>query len=176
MGSFALDVSKFVAKAKGNAETVVRTVSLKLFSAIILASPVDTGRFRMNWQTSGATPAAGELEGEDKTGADATRRATEFTTTNAEWSTFSLANNLPYAEVIEYGGYSTGFHGPARPDASNLASFVGPNRKASSFVGPKRQREKKTVNGYSKQAPQGVVRVNVTRFNSVLAEEAAKVK
>lgn len=31
-----------------------------------------------------------------------------------------------------------------------------------------------TIGGYSTQAPQGVVRVNIARFNSLLNEEAAK--
>ena len=34
--SFALDVSKFVEKAKKNQEKVMRQVSIKLFSAIII--------------------------------------------------------------------------------------------------------------------------------------------
>ncbi len=54
--SFALDVTRFVEKAKKNPEKVIRQVSIKLFSAIIKASPVDTGRFRMNWMASGSTP------------------------------------------------------------------------------------------------------------------------
>ncbi|QPI13739.1 putative tail protein [Serratia phage Tsm2] len=173
--SFALDVSKFVEKAKKNPETVMRSVSFKLFSAIIMASPVDTGRFRMNWQAAGGLPASGELPGEDKTGKTAEGRAQEFVKNSEYWEEFTLTNNLPYAEIIEFGGYSTGFMGPQRPDASGLASFTGPI-KHSSFVGPKRQREQKTVNGFSKQAPQGVVRVNITRFNALLEAEAAKVR
>ena len=73
--SFALDVKAFCDKAKKNPETVMRSVTLKLFSAIILASPVDTGRFRMNWQASGGLPASGELPGEDKGGNVATALA-----------------------------------------------------------------------------------------------------
>lgn len=175
MSKFTLDIQAFVAKAKKNPETVMRSVTLKLFSAIIKASPVDTGRFRMNWQTSGGLPASGELPGEDKSGEVALTRATSFVTGNEYWEDFTLTNNLPYATVIEFGGYPSGFTGPTRPDASGLASFVGP-QKLSGFVGPKRQREQKTINGFSKQAPQGVVRVNIARFNTLLNEEAAKVK
>ena len=51
-----------------------------------------------------------------------------------------MANNLPYAHVIEYGGYPGD----------------GPN----------------TVGGFSKQAPAGVVRVNVARFEAILEEQA----
>ena len=142
--SFSLDVKAFCDKAKKNPETVIRAVSLKLFSAIIQASPVDTGRFRMNWQAAGPTPRSGIVAGEDKTGSSATASVQTFITNSAAWQEFTLTNNLPYANVIEFGGYPGD----------------GPN----------------TSGGFSKQAPQGVVRVNITRFNTLLNEEAAKVK
>lgn len=142
--SFALDVAAFAAKAKKNPETVMRQTSIELFSAIILASPVDTGRFRMNWQAAGASPETGTLTGEDKTGANAISKMSSIIIGMTDWRELTLSNNLPYANVIEYGGY------PGE----------GPN----------------TTGGYSKQAPQGVVRVNIKRFNTLLAEEAAKLK
>lgn len=142
--SFALDISAFAAKAKKNPETVIRSVSIKLFSAVILGSPVDTGRFRMNWQAAGSTPERGTVPGADKSGTSAITKMTSVIVGLSDWTEFTLSNNLPYANVIEYGGY------PGE----------GPN----------------TTGGYSKQAPQGVVRVNVTRFNKLLAEEAAKIK
>lgn len=177
MSNFTLDIAAFVAKAKKNPETVMRAVSIKLFSAIIKASPVDTGRFRMNWQIAGPTPATGQIAGFDKTGATATNRMANFVQAEKNWYDFTLTNNLPYAPLLEYGGYASSSHGPARPDASGLASFVGPH-KFSKFVGPKRQKVyvSKTINGYSKQAPQGMVRINVARFNALLEEEANKVK
>ena len=142
--SFALDVSAFAAKAKKNPEIVIRQVSIKLFSAIILGSPVDTGRFRMNWQAAGRSPETGTVTGVDKTGTTSINKMASVIVGLKDWYEFTLANNLPYANVIEYGGYPGD----------------GPN----------------TTGGYSKQAPQGVVRVNVKRFNTLLAEEAAKLK
>lgn len=142
--SFALDVSAFAAKAKKNPEIVIRQVSIKLFSAIILGSPVDTGRFRMNWQAAGRSPETGTVTGVDKTGTTSINKMASVIVGLKDWSEFTLANNLPYANVIEYGGYPGD----------------GPN----------------TTGGYSKQAPQGCVRVNVARFNTLLAEEAAKLK
>lgn len=132
MSKFTLDVAAFVEKAKKNPETVVRAVSLKLFSAIIKSSPVDTGRFRNNWQTTGQAPATGLIAGVDPTGNKAVNSAATFITNSPVWNTFTLTNNLPYAERLEYG--------------------------------------------WSKQAPIGMVRVNIARFNSLLAEEAAKVR
>ena len=142
--SFVLDVSAFAAKAKKNPEIVIRQVSIKLFSAIILGSPVDTGRFRMNWQAAGRSPETGTVTGVDKTGTTSINKMASVIVGLKDWYEFTLANNLPYANVIEYGGYPGD----------------GPN----------------TTGGYSKQAPSGVVRVNVKRFNTLLAEEAAKLK
>jgi len=144
LGSFSLDVSKFVAKANKNVEKVVRSVSIKLFSAIIKESPVKSGRFRANWQTTGTNPATGLIAGTDPTGGATINSATTFITNAPTARQFTLTNNLPYAAVIEYGGYPGD----------------GPN----------------TTGGYSKQAPQGVVRVNVMRFQSLINEEAAKVR
>lgn len=132
MSKFTLDIQAFVAKAKKNPETVMRSVSLKLFSAIIKASPVDTGRFRGNWQTTGVTPATGLIAGVDPTGNKAVNSAATFITNAPGWNTFTLTNNLPYAERLEYG--------------------------------------------WSKQAPTGIVRVNVIRFQQLINEEAAKVR
>lgn len=132
MSKFTLDIQAFVAKAKKNPETVMRAVSLKLFSAIIKSSPVDTGRFRGNWQTAGATPATGFIAGVDPTGNKAFNSAATYITNSPNWYEFTLTNNLPYAQRLEYG--------------------------------------------WSKQAPQGIVRINVTRFNTLLEQEAAKVR
>lgn len=130
--SFALDVSKFVEKAKKNPEKVMRQVSIKLFSAIIKASPVDTGRFRMNWMASGSAPSSGTTDATDKSGNIAIGNATSFVLKATDWREFTLTNNLPYAQRLEYG--------------------------------------------WSQQAPAGVVRTNVSRFQQLINEEANKVK
>lgn len=157
MAGFALDVRNFVEKTKRNNETVMRAVSLKLFSSIIKASPVDTGRFRMNWQTSGASPATGIVAGVDPTGASAISAATNFVTSTSSWQELTLTNNLPYANVIEFGGY---------PSPVLKGTY---NSKTKKY-------EIRSVGGFSKQAPSGVVRVNVLRFQQLIDEEAAKVR
>lgn len=142
--SFALDVSKFVEKAKKNPEKVMRQVSIKLFSAIIKGTPVLDGELRMNWQASGSSPATGVVPGFDKTGSKAIGDMTSFILGAGAWQEFTLTNNKDYAPVVEYGLY------PGN----------GPN----------------TVGGFSKQAPQGMVRINVSRFQQLINEEAKKVK
>lgn len=140
--SFEASIENFIRKAKKNPELVVRQVTIKLYSQIILASPVDTGRFRMNWQASYGKPKDGILIANDPTGARAISNVTEFVLNSPKWDEFRLTNNLPYAEVLEFGGYPGD----------------GPN----------------TVGGFSKQAPNGMVRVNVARFQRLVDEAAAR--
>lgn len=142
--TFEEQVAAFVKKARENPEKVSRSVSIKLFSAVILATPVDTGRLRINWQASGNTPASGEVNGADKLGSKSISDAKKFVSNAIEWENFTLTNNLTYAETIEYGGYTGG----------------GPNT---------------TVDGYSTQAPAGMVRVNVTRFQRLINEALREV-
>lgn len=133
--SFTLDVKAFCEKAKKNPEIVMRQVSMKLFSAIILASPVDTGRFRNNWfAATGPIPSNETTTYAGKQGTAAINRASKVIgeSRGMGWTELTLTNNLPYAQRLEYG--------------------------------------------WSKQAPQGIVRVNVARFNTLLEQEAAKVR
>ena len=98
--SFALDISRFVEKAKANAETVVREIGVKLLVSIVDKSPVGNpevwaslnpvtdlesgktsiqrkapagyvgGRFRGNWQVSFDLPATGEVDRVDGNGSE----------------------------------------------------------------------------------------------------------
>lgn len=124
MGKFSLDVRAFAEKAKKNPETVMRNVSLKLFSAIIKASPVDTGRFRMNWQATGPTPATGIVNGVDPSGSKAINLMAEFVSNAPDWKTFTLTNNLPYAQRLEYGWSNQAATGIVRVNVLRLQQLL----------------------------------------------------
>lgn len=130
MTDFERSIDNFIKKAKQNPEKVVRQVTVKLYTAIIMSSPVDTGRFRMNWQATYKDPATAELIANDPSGRRAVANMTNFVMTYPEWDDFRLTNPLPYAERLEYG--------------------------------------------YSRQAPQGMVRVNVARFQRLIDEAASR--
>lgn len=69
----------------------------------------------------------------------------EFITDNAAGSVFFLTNNLPYIGKLEFGGY--------------------PNPSEGS----------KTVNGFSTQAPSGMVRVSIENFDQMLKRSASEI-
>lgn len=122
--AFDRQIEAFAKKANISIDRAIRGTSIKLFSAIILASPVDTGRFRANWQASNERPASGEVNGF----ADPVNKVSTYINGAPFANEFTLANNLPYAYKLEFG--------------------------------------------YSNQAPQGMVRINVARFQRILDEQA----
>lgn len=103
MGSFADQVKAHEKDAIRKMDLALRKISLEIFSRIVLKSPVDTGRFRGNWQVSiGSTPN-GTLELDDRNGtATITQAAASLMGVNAGDIVY-LANNLPYAMRLEEG-------------------------------------------------------------------------
>jgi hypothetical protein len=144
--TFAADLQQFSAKATSNNNELVRAVTTKLFNSIVLSSPVDTGRFRGNWQVSYDAPIMSEIDRLDPSGAEAVAQIASVLQPKAART--YLTNNLPYAEVIEFGGY---------PDPVLRGTWV----KGKGYV-------IKSIGGYSKQAPVGMVRVNMTRIAALL--------
>lgn len=102
-GTFEIDIARFVAKAKGNVDLVVRKISLDIFKRVIIKSPVDTGRFRGNWQVQIGSIPAGTLELEDKSGTATVAKVTAETLGLKAGEIIYLVNNLPYARRLEYG-------------------------------------------------------------------------
>ena len=138
--SFAKDIKDFTLAFNDAAEDTVRGATIKLWGAIVDSSPVDEGRFRANWIAS-FDDTDSTVASKDKGGDRTKAKITSSVLSQKDYSQFTLTNNLPYGEVIEFGKYGDG------PE---------------------------TTGGYSKQAPQGVVRTNVKRFNALLESEANK--
>lgn len=122
--SFSLDVSEFAQKTGRDIDTVRKTVALDLFLGIIIQSPVDTGRFRNNWNPSANKPNFRTTESVDKSGSNAIGNVKATIQASNSTDSLHLSNGLPYAQRLEYG--------------------------------------------WSKQAPSGMVRVNIARFQSYI--------
>ena len=101
--SFATDLDKAVLNIKGFTEKQVRGTLFGLSSRIIKESPVDTGRFRGNWQASIGSPASATTSRLDSTGSGSINDVAVTLQGLKLGQTFYLANNLPYARRLEYG-------------------------------------------------------------------------
>jgi hypothetical protein len=159
--SFTLDVKKFADGFIDGAEVAVRGTAIKVFENIVLATPVDEGRVRGNWFATGLKPSRKVNENiRDKSGTATVNAITDKVLTLEEWHTFTLTNNLPYALVLENGGY---------PDPVKNGTYIGWDKAAHKPI-----YEKRSKSGYSTQAPNGMVRIAIMRANRELTIQARK--
>jgi hypothetical protein len=144
---FSDQVKIFSNKALKNSDTVLRKVCLDLFRAVIQKTPVDTGRAKNNWFVGVNRRVIAESLGFDKTpvGQIGSKNLQSIVTEvkKAKFGdTVSLMNSLPYILVLEYGGFP---------------------------LSPKGGRGK-TIGGFSKQAPTGMVRITVEEYARIVQE------
>lgn len=120
---FADDLRRFERKTEDKMSRAVRKITLDAFSGCIMMSPVDTGRFRGNWQTAIGSAPSGTVEMMDKGGTVVIAKVQGVTAGMKPGDVVYMANNLPYAQRLE--------------------------------------------DGYSSQAPAGMVRLTVQRFQPI---------
>jgi len=107
--SFQADLERFAAKTKRNLNQVVQGVVLELGTRIVQRSPVDTGKFRGNWQVNAGGPDIRTNEPFDKQplgsppSAFTFERWQDHVQASTIGSTFYITNSLPYARQLEYG-------------------------------------------------------------------------
>lgn len=162
---------------------IQRKILLTGLAGVIQKTPVDTGRAKGNWQVTQDAPAASTVETLDKSGASTINRGASKIRTLPPYCRAYITNNLRYIEVLEYGLYSTGGGYTAgftpqektrtqnftrkRIAAKELGSLKRLGVDPSKFVrhrtvklrNPVVHRPKVTAQGFSKQAPAGMVRI-----------------
>lgn len=102
-GSFGLQLAEFAEQAKEAVDASLREVVIELGNSLIRMSPVDTGRFRGNWQFSIDNPAEGTLADLDPAGTETSARLAGDSILFKSGETAYIVNNLPYAIPLEYG-------------------------------------------------------------------------
>lgn len=96
-----------------NVSTVVRKVALAVDQAVVLATPVDTGRARSNWRVSLGSPPTGVIEpyapgaklgiGENANAAAAIAQAAGQVAQRREGQDIWISNNVPYIGLLNEG-------------------------------------------------------------------------
>lgn len=124
LGNFELQIKQFVEKAKGNVELVVRKVALDTFSRVISKSPVDTGRFKGNWQVAIGSIPDGTLELDDKGGTVTIAKVQAEVLGLKAGQIIYLVNNLPYARRLELGHSKQAPAGMVRTTVEEYGAIV----------------------------------------------------
>lgn len=126
MGTFALDLSRLVEKAKGQTDLVVRKVMLETFRSVVMRSPVDTGRFRANWVLGYGAPNKTTGEETDKSGGAALGKIAEgVQSARIGDSSLFLTNSLPYSFELENGSSRQAPAGMIRLTLTEVSSKYG---------------------------------------------------
>lgn len=103
MSRWSMPIRPWVQRTKGNIDQACRAVALEMFNRIIVRSPVDTGRFRGNWQLDVRIEPSGILAEVDPTGGATIEKARAAISAFKVGYTIMIRNNLPYAVALENG-------------------------------------------------------------------------
>ena len=104
--SLASDLRRFAQKSNQKMETVIKSSLIRVGSSIVVKSPVDTGRFKNNWLSAYGTINTTVTQAVDPSGSAAIGRLTEKAAGVKVGEVFYFTNSLPYAERLEYEGWS----------------------------------------------------------------------
>jgi hypothetical protein len=144
--SLALDA---IDKTLDDTNEKVIKIYTKGLSAIVTATPVHFkggGRLRNNWFLTSKKPSV-RTRGKKKGGSTALKDIIRQMPKNVLNTNLFFTNNMPYANTVEYGGYTK---------SPELGTRVG-----SGY-------QKLSSDGYSRQAPKGMVRINLRRMEREL--------
>lgn len=139
---WSIPIQTLAEKVKLDIETVARKATFDLFTAVAQKSPVDTGRFRANWNVSFG---AADVSITDSTNTErALAEASKALTLPLGGVTY-MSNGLPYARTLEYGLY---------PNPPKRGSY---DKKLKAYV-------IKSAGGFSRRAASGMVRISAQEF------------
>jgi len=108
MGRFSDQIREFNIDFSNLFDEVFRITVIKFFGQIVQASPVDTGRFRANWFATISRPSRKVEPNSEKSENEVNQRIERVVNGARIPRIFWLTNNLPYSEVIEFGGFGDG--------------------------------------------------------------------
>lgn len=109
--SFKVQVELFAENAKAKTDLAIRKTAMEVFSRVIMRTPVDTGRARGNWQLGVDEYISSTVDRTDKgpvtqngSGNSSVKADMMATVSGAPFKErFTLMNNLPYIQTLEYG-------------------------------------------------------------------------
>lgn len=112
MSSFAADLRKFAEATNRTMTDTLQGTVLELATRMTIRSPVDTGRFRGNWQIGDGGPDTRTDSPFDKQPLGSPPAAATFTRWQDQMegvlpgTVIYITNSLPYARRLEYEGWS----------------------------------------------------------------------
>ncbi len=103
LASFARRIRKLAGRIEENVENVVSETAIAVSQTVILATPVDTGRARANWQLEIGAPARTQLDRVDPSGQQTMAENNTRARTRKLGQDIFISNNLDYITPLNEG-------------------------------------------------------------------------
>lgn len=121
---FGDEVGKWSDETANKVELAIRKIAIDAFTRIVLRSPVDTGRFRGNWQVSIENIPIGTVNQSDESGSETIAEIVKVASELKGDQAIYLVNNLPYARRLEYGWSKQAPGGMVRLTVQEFQSII----------------------------------------------------
>ncbi len=106
LGTFARRIRARGKRIEQNADALVVKTAILINQAVVLATPVDTGRARANWQASIGTPITEPTDDEDISGNSTISGNNGVISRRASGQTVFISNNVDYIGDLNDGSSS----------------------------------------------------------------------
>ena len=141
MANFGIDLKALCDKYADRLDVVARKTVLDIGTSLVLKSPVGDpalwkhnppkgyvgGRFRANWQHGFNVTPSGVVDGVDPTGKESISGIGARIDSQPSAGIHYLANNLPYANALEFGHSSQAPGGMVGLTAAEFEQYVKEN-------------------------------------------------
>lgn len=139
MANFTDTINQWIEQTESKLDDVLQTIVIKVGESVVRLSPVDTGRFRGNWQLTIDATSDASLVRYDQSGQATINEIASVANRFTAGQVAYIQNHVLYGNDLEYGLYN------------------GPTQKV-------------TDEGFSRQAPAGMVRITAMQFQSIVNE------
>lgn len=167
---FADDILKFANKAVDKSHAAIIGIRGGVSGALVDITPSDTinpgdgGQAKASWVAATGSPGQSNDSARDKDGSETKAKARQMAAQNLE-SDFYLTSTCDHIGVLEYGGY---------PNPPDKGTYLKSGQTKDGVSGP--GFHKFSQNGFSPQAPHGMVRVTVANFQNIVNDVVKRLK
>ena len=96
-------MKKRAVSIEANVNKTVKQTAIAVDQTVVLATPVDTGRARANWQASIGAPETDKLDIEDPSGQETIDKNNDVINSRERGQDIYLSNNLDYIGPLNEG-------------------------------------------------------------------------
>lgn len=122
---FVVEVDKFAKSIGVTIKQAQEKVAYDLFSMIVKATPVGTGRAKGNWIPSSGTPVYDfDPERKDKDGSSTLAKMSSILESHKEGESIFITNSTPYILMLEYGWSKKAPNGMVRISVNSIKASM----------------------------------------------------